>query len=294
LIGRAICPASCGEIVQGTIRGQDFLITCPIALYTEVTVRLRNFEGVSFKEENKKAYMAAKKVLDRFDADILNITIDINSDIPQGIGLSSSTADITAACLATAEALGVTICPDIIADIALSIEPSDGLMYPGAWIFDHIQGNWKEGLGPLPDMDVYIIDTSECVDTLSFNHRCELKQLNVKKEAQVREALDMVYEAFYKDDPKLLGMAMMKSGMAHQPILYKQHLPEIMALVRNYDILLGVNIAHSGSALGVFCVKGVIPPEQFWERLDYIMNKHGKKYEIIKTHIDNNGPRVLR
>ena len=31
-------PGSCGELVQGTVQGIPFLVTCPVNLYTRVTI----------------------------------------------------------------------------------------------------------------------------------------------------------------------------------------------------------------------------------------------------------------
>ena len=290
--GKAICPGSCGEIVQGLVDGQNFLITCPIALYSEVTVQLAEKERFLTKTHNIKSYTAAQKVLEYFEVKNCTIKLHINSQIPRGVGLSSSTADITATCLATAKALKKTISPDTIADIALSIEPSDGIMYPGAWIFDHIYGRRREELGQIPDMDVYIINTGEHIDTLIFNNRHELKMLNINKEKQVKEALALAYEAFDREDKRLLGDAMIKSAISHQPILYKEHLFEIIALGKEFGAI-GVNIAHSGSALGIFCEKEFEFPKQFWMKIKYIMDKYKKKYHILKTQIDNSGPRTV-
>ncbi|MDD4570626.1 MAG: GHMP kinase, partial [Tepidanaerobacteraceae bacterium] len=123
LWGKAVCPASCGEIVQGMINDCNFLVTCPIALYTQVTVRLDdNIDKRLDRSEHKhiKAIQAIEKTLMYFGMEDLNLHVSINSNIPYAVGLSSSTADITAACLATAKALGENISTDVIADIALS------------------------------------------------------------------------------------------------------------------------------------------------------------------------------
>lgn len=294
MIGKAICPASCGEIVQGFVDGHDFLITCPIELYSQVTIRLNPLGENPYKvKDNIKAYTAAKKTLEYFGVEKCEIDMTINSQIPRGIGLSSSTADITASCLAVASALGKRISPDAIGDIALSIEPSDGIMYSGAWIFDHIRGLLREKLGPLPEMDVYIVDTGEKVDTQIFNDISGLKRMNLKKQSKVREALDFVYKAFKQKDIKLLGDAMIKSALAHQPIIYKPHLTDLIDLYREYN-LLGINIAHSGSSIGIFSKKGRAFPKTFWDKVQYIMKRHHKKYRIIKTQIDNKGPKIIR
>ncbi|HHW04086.1 MAG TPA: GHMP kinase [Thermoanaerobacterales bacterium] len=297
--GKARCPASCGEIVQGNIRGKDFLITCPISLYTEVDVKLVPKKTNSsddcdefYDKKSYKSYLAALKTLHFFKVEGLKPVIKINTQIPRGIGLSSSTADITATCMATASAAGRYIFSGDIADIALSIEPSDGVMFSGAVIFDHIKGTWKESLGSLPDMDVYIIDTGETVDTKEFNSRKDLLALNQKKEARVMVALEMARSAIKKGDVKLLGEAMIMSAMAHQEILYKYHLENIIESALKFGAV-GVNIAHSGSAMGLFFEKNCRIDNGLWKELDRVLKHHTGGYRIIKTCIDNRGPVYL-
>lgn len=297
MLGKARCPASCGEIVQGSIDGRDFLVTCPISLYTEITVELilkkdseESFGGSNIY--NPKSYLAAQKTLKLLGANEYKPIITINSQIPIGIGLSSSTADITAACIAAASALGENISPDYIADIAISIEPSDGIMYKGAVVFDHIKGEWRESLGDLPEMDVYIIDTGETVDTLEFNGRTDLKSLNSKKEQAVRQALEIARAAIKDGDARLLGMAMINSALAHQHIICKPHLMETIEVATRFNAA-GVNIAHSGSAVSLFFEKNCSIDANLWVEMDGIMKKHGKKFRIIKAGIDNAGPRRI-
>lgn len=296
MLGKAICPASCGEIVQGTIDDCNFLVTCPIALYTQVAVSLDgnvNKPNDCSGLDHTKTIQAVEKTLIYFGMEDLKPHVSVNSNIPYGVGLSSSTADITAACLATAQVLGERISDDAIADIALSIEPSDGIMYPGAMLFDHINGQWRKSLGKLPEMDVYIINTGEQVDTRQFNNMKDLKQKNRQKEPAVRQAIDLTLKAFEKGDVKLLGDAMKISAVSHQTILFKPHLSNIIDLGNQYSAV-GVNVAHSGSVMGVFFKKGHIVPRSFWKKIRDIMLNHDLTYRIIKTHTDNSGPRVVQ
>jgi len=290
----AICPASCGEIVQGMIGDRNFLITCPVAIYTEVSVELAvnmTADINNDKSPNHKALSAVKRTLSFFRMEHLRTSVTVKSEIPRGIGLASSTADITAACLATAQALGKEISNDTIADIALSIEPSDGIMYPGTMLFDHIEGRLRKSLGPIPELDVYIIDTGQRIDTEEFNNVVDLKEKNKQKEPQVKQALKLALRALRRADVKSLGKAMKISAIAHQSILFKPHLYDVIDVSDRYRAV-GVNVAHSGSAIGIFFNKGQNPPEAFWDELSRIMQSHNVSYRIIKTRTDNKGPRI--
>lgn len=300
--GKALCPGSCGEIVQGVIEGKDFLITCPIALYTEVSVELiphgSNYicpdgNQRQYYSNYSKSHQAAKRTLEHFGALNYDISISISSNIPRSIGLASSTADITATCLAVAKALHRDIPSEVVANIALSIEPSDGVMYSGAVIFDHLQGKWRQRLGPLPEMDIYIVDTGDPIDTMQFNARGKLSELNRQKEPQVREALQLAKIAFERQDPSLLGKAMLMSAKAHENIMPRPYLPEIITLAQKYRAL-GINIAHSGSCFGVFFEGGSQVPPMCWKSMDKELSRYNKGCRIIKTIPDNRGPRIIK
>lgn len=295
MLGKAFCPASCGEIVQGTIDDYNFLVTCPIALYSQVTVNLSYNIDESICGGNVnaiKTFKAVKKTLKYFNVLDLKADIRINSKIPYGIGLSSSTADITAGCLATAQALGKKITANTIADIALSIEPSDGIMYPGVMLFDHINGRFRKRLGILPKMNVYIINTGEQIDTVQFNNMKDLKLKNRQKEPQVKRALNLVLKAFNENNEELLGKAMKISAIANQSIHRKPHLKDIIKLSEQYDAI-GVNIAHSGSIVGIFFKKDHFVSKDFCDGISGIMKLHRLSYNTIKTHTISSGPEVV-
>lgn len=290
--GRAICPASCGEVIQGLIDNNNLLITCPISLYSTVEVEV--YEKIEKPKEiakNQKALEAAKKTLSYFGRSSWDVDIKLNSNIPEGIGLASSTADITATCLAVASALGKIILPDTIADIALSIEPSDGTMFSRVMLFDYISGNVRQSLGLMPEMNVLILDTYEEVDTIEFEKH-DLKQLRRSKEAEVREALNLALASFKLNKEELLGQAMIKSALAHQRILFKPHLNEVINLGKRNNAI-GVNVAHSGSAMGIFFDKNYSIKKDFFYDLDKIMRNHKKKYRILKAKTGNIYPRIL-
>ena len=53
-------------------------------------------------------------------------------------------------------------------------------------------------------------------------------------------------------------------------------------------------MAHSGSVVGIFFKKRHIVSQSFWNKIRDIMLKYDLKYHIIKTHTDNNGPRIVQ
>ncbi|QJW48726.1 GHMP kinase [bacterium BFN5] len=240
-------PGSCGELVQGTLGGKNFLVTCPINLYS--TAMVRNSSAPSLICAGNKVKEAIKKTMDYLSINS-NFQLTVQSGLPQGKGMASSSADISAACQALALSVGKSLTPDEIAKIAISIEPTDGIFFPGIVMIDHIAGEDRFLLGNPPPITIAVFDAGGEVDTLYFNQRIDLKRLNDEKEPKVEQALHFVKQGILSGDAELIGRGATLSAIANQAILYKPCLETVINLAKQYGAI-GVNAAHSGTVLGV-------------------------------------------
>lgn len=240
-------PGSCGELAQGTIDGKNFLITCPIDVYSEVTVGTGNCISVN---TGSKVLTAIDKTRQYLKIEGRQFEVKVTSDLPLGKGMASSSADISAACQSIALSAGKVLSPDEIADIALSIEPTDGIFYPGIVLFDHVHGRIRQHLGEALPMYIVIFDVGGEIDTLHFNQRQDLKKLNQENESEVQQAMTLIMEGLASKDISLIGKGATISALANQKILYKPHLEEMMTIGLSWGAV-GVNIAHSGTVVGV-------------------------------------------
>lgn len=245
-------PGSCGELVQGSLEGTNFLITCPINLYSSVTVKLsKDIDGYRASIRAEKTIRAVKKTLCELGRNELGARVEIKSQLLRGRGMASSTADITAAVGATMAALGYNPDYDLIKRVALEIEPTDGVFLPGIYLFDHLRGEVIEGLGKPPLLHILIFSEKGRVDTIAFNQRSDLKKLNSHKESMIQEAASLVKAGIRVKDPGLIGRGATLSSLAHQSILFKPNLEKIINLTEGMDEIYGVNVAHSGTLIGL-------------------------------------------
>lgn len=242
-------PGACGELVQGTIDGQPFLVTCPVDMYSEVSIFAC---GKQSEDKDSKLMVAMQKTLTYLRANGFFIPA-VKSQLPVGKGMASSSADISACCQAVALKFGKCLSVDEIADIALTIEPTDGIFYPGIVLFDHIYGRVRQSLGQPPHMKILIFDIGGEVDTLLFNRREDLAVLNRNKETEVRQAIDLVTRGLRDGNISLIGEGATLSALANQAILYKPCLDKVLKIADKLGAA-GVNIAHSGTVLGVMFV----------------------------------------
>ncbi|MBP2627070.1 MAG: kinase [Firmicutes bacterium] len=248
-------PGSCGELAQGTIDGKNFLITCPIDVYSEVTVRTDEFTPLRL---GSKVLTAIDKTIQYLKIVESSFHVNVKSDLPLGKGMASSSADISATCQSIALSAGKLLSPDEIADIALSIEPTDGIFYPGIVLFDHVHGSLRQYLGNAIPMYIAIFDVGGEIDTLHFNNRHDLKKLNEANEYQVRQAVNLISKGLATKDISLIGKGATISALANQKILFKPHLEEIIAISLSWGAV-GVNIAHSGTVVGVLFPLNKLP-----------------------------------
>lgn len=242
------CPGSCGELVQGTTGGMNFLVTCPVNLYSRVSVSLGSRESLFLS--GNKVTESVNRTLEYLGMSSETAEVRVESDLPVGKGMASSSADISAACLATARAANRDMDVRLIGDIALAIEPTDGVFMPGITMFDHVEGRIRRGLGQPPPIRLAIFDVGGEVDTIRFNQRSDLAELNRIKEPQTLRALELVEQGIKRSDCALIGAGATLSALANQSILYKPSLEHMIEITRFFGSV-GVNAAHSGTVLGV-------------------------------------------
>ena len=277
----ARAPGSCGELAQGMLDGGYFLVSCPIDMYSTATVALSPGNGrVDAPVDAPKSRQAVELTLAYFGVHDVDARLSLSSPLPRGKGMASSTADVSAAIAATATALGME--PDMppaqIAQIALQIEPSDGVMLPGIAILDHKRGSIARTLGVPPPMRVVVLDFGGGVDTLAFNgvnRDATLKCL----QPEFREALALIEQGVRNGSAVDIGAGATRSAVANQHLLYKPQLDTVLQLAHDVGAV-GVNTAHSGTVLGLLFEDDVALTEnavsKAWENLfgiQRIMNR---------------------
>jgi L-threonine kinase len=200
-------------------------------------------------EDSWKARRAVELTLEALGRDDVDVHADIASPLPPGKGMASSTADVVAVALVTSAALGGPISAQELGAIAVRIEPSDGVMFPGIALFDHRSGTMGRTLGAPPAMMVLVLDFGGAVDTIAFNQHDRDETLS-RPDARWRDALEMVAEGVRAGDARLLARGATLSTEAHQHAVPKPHVADVLSFARSVGAL-GVNTAHSGTVMGV-------------------------------------------
>jgi L-threonine kinase len=247
----AVAPATCGELVQGVIDERDFLITSPIDWFARVTVELHASGGIEVSPAGdfSKVVRAVRSILERLGRGGGGARVRLESTVPRGKGLASSSADITAAIHACFEAAGSPAPPYLVSELAVAVEPTDGVFFSGSAMYDQVQGRLIELLGAPPPLAFVVVDSGGHVDTVGFDR--ERSRANARRHAaELARAVRLVRWGFRDRHPGLVAQGATISARCNQHVLLK---PELETLVEGTVEAgaLGVNCAHSGTVLGV-------------------------------------------
>lgn len=246
----ASAPGTCGELAQGLLDGVLCMITCPVDLRSTATVELSPGEGgVAAPDDSPKAARAVRATLAYLGESGVDARLALDSPLPRGKGMASSTADVAAAIAATAAAAGRVLEPAQVAEIALAVEPSDGVMFSGILVFDHREGAVVRPLGDPPPMRVVVLDFGGTVDTLEFNLGAKDAAL-ARQAPRMAEAASLIEAGIERGDINLIGRGATVSSRANQEILYNPHLDAVLDLSGEAGAV-GVNVAHSGTVIGL-------------------------------------------
>ncbi len=248
-------PGTCGELVQGWHTGweQAVLISCPIARYSRVSVRLRADSHISTPGSGPGGYAklrrAARLVLDDLGYPNLGADVRVSSQLLPGRGMASSTADIVGVMAGLGLALGRPLSPGKLAHKACRVEPSDSTMFAGLALLAYRDKGQCQVIGSPSPLPLLMLDPGQVVETLTFNGRLDLAALQ-KLASATQTAIEMLRRGVVDDDPAAIGAAATLSAQSFQTIHDNPLLPQAQqwALATG---ALGVVRAHSGSVVGL-------------------------------------------
>jgi uncharacterized protein involved in propanediol utilization len=250
-VGVGSAPGTFGELLQGVLDGlpADFLVTLPIVRGSHATFRFDRTATeilVNPSSRQKSARLAAHLLADHGVLGGGDLTIQ--STLPDGKGLGSSSSDLVATARAVAMALGVSLSPTTIEELLRQIEPSDGLMYSGVVAFYHREVRLLAQLGAPPPLTVVGVDEGGEVDTISFNRLP--KPYNEDERREYSRLLVAVRNAVRSGDVRTIGRVASRSAVLSQRMRARPLLREMLVMCRSVDGL-GVVVAHSGTVMGI-------------------------------------------
>lgn len=264
-------PGSCGELIQGRVSGNSFLVTCPINRFSYVIAR----SGKLCTVLPPKAEEAMKRTK-RYIGVNAEVDLRLFSEVYVGKGMASSSADIAAICMGTALVCGRVLTQKELGMLTVSIEPTDATFFPGIVQWDYHHGNFLYSLGSVNGLYFCIFDEGGEIDTDVFNRRTDLAELRQKQESEMERALHLLTEGILNKNFCQIGRATTISAFANQAILPKVYLEEFYNDAMRLGAV-GVTIAHSGTVYAALCTK---------DKVQQICLKLKKKYQGSLRFLD--------
>ncbi len=278
-------PGSCGELVQGIFNNLNCLVSCTIDKMSILEIVVTSGNGkIIIPNKMKKTKKAIKKTLEFFNKENIDVRIIRIKSLPEEKGYASSSADIFASIYGLAKSINRKISEKDVLKIAISIEPTDSILWRQLTLQSYRNKNFVKQLGDVPSLSTIVLDFGGTVNTVKFN-QASLSQENPNK---LNSVFELLFDGFNSVDVNKIGRASTLSALANQKRLYKPQLYKIINFTHKVDAA-GICIAHSGSLIGI-----LTQPDKtnyIAEKVENLFN-HKPKLEIY--NIVKGGPRFLR
>lgn len=247
-----------GELVQGLFeddgaRLRRALVSLPCRqLKSKARFSPNDGEHVSVVPASReKARRAVELTINAFGRPGTGGSLAIDSNIPVGRGMGSSTADVLASIHAVLDWLKLEVGSHDVMRIAVNAETAcdSTLFRHQAVLFAHRDGVVVESFRrPLPPIDFISIDTTPemTVDTLEFAP-ARYDHLEIETFRPLR---GLLRAAIKNADARMLGRVATASARINERFLPKPRLDEIEAIGARFDAI-GVQVAHSGTVVGL-------------------------------------------
>lgn len=252
--GEAICCGTFGELLQGQLPAGSlpsdahFLVTMPIALFARAHfIPIAGTRSVTVYPPHKvKAKRLAENLVIALGAS--GGILLLESELPEGKGLASSSADLVATARSIACCLRRRVGTSLMEKLMAEIEPSDGVMYPGVVAYQQRVCSLLSFLGQMPPLAIVGIDEGGTVETVDYDQR--RGEISDSLRAEYHVLLDRAQRAIARGDTAAIGKIATASALLHQERAPKKHLNSMLRASDATDAL-GVIVAHSGTMIGI-------------------------------------------
>jgi uncharacterized protein involved in propanediol utilization len=246
-----------GELIQGQLEDERrtrrrFLVSLPCdALFSKATFVPAPEEPLRVAPAHKqKVLTVASLTLAHLGHAGLGGSIAVESNIPEGKGYGSSTADCVAACLAVADALAEPLAEEEVAELVVTAETaSDNFMFRRPVLFAHREGLVLEELGArMPRVEVLGVDTE--IEGVVYTLDLAPATYDWRQVQCFHTLVAGMRRAVRQGDLRLLGRVATASALINQQFLHKPMFEDIRALSESVEAL-GIAVAHSGTVVSL-------------------------------------------
>lgn len=254
-------PGTFGELLYGEIDQRPFLVNLLIPWGTRAVFVEGDGPLLVIPSYRKKARLVAEHLLAAWNKPVSGVLV-VQSSLPIGKGMASSSADMLATLRALATYYHRHLTPAEMAAFCARVEPTDAIMFPGVVAFDPVEGRLLERLGRSPAAIIMGVLGHGRVNT--EDHHRHRAPYAAHHEERLRKALKLARQGLAEGRLELVGQA---GRISATVALERKPDPSIEALLAIADReRTGVIVAHSGTVRGLLVDPRT--PRIDWRRLE--------------------------
>lgn len=298
---RVAFPASYGELIQGRTEGGPFLTSYAINRYNlfcfsfkpasisgpSGAYRVTRFSQASRPSwffQSSRASHAAPLIPRPLEAKAQHLLTLVRDHLGEGClawdrlviareralptekGLGSSTADLAAIAYGVYALAGRTLLPEILARLATTVEPTDSLVYPALTLMNPMTGQSLAHFKQTRYDAVVGLELADRVNTVALHREIDKYPWDQGAHKTLYQQTLAAFGAGSLD--RVLALAG-ESARLNQAVLTKPHL-EVFLSLQAIDGVVGVNVSHSGSVVGIIYRRGKVSREALIRRIRHI------------------------
>jgi L-threonine kinase len=254
ILAEASLPATVGEWVQGWIDGRESLVSLVVSWRGMVELCVPDDGDVlnACGGKSLRAFREARKIFGGGASGKFPVRSSINviNPLPASKGLATSTMDIAGTFAVCAAHAGAKLSDERLFSLCASIEPSDGIMFNGLALVDHIKGELIERLPGPPPMTLVAVIPRRTLDTDVYRRDVSALEALRKCSRAHERAYDILKQGLAAGDAALVASAATLSAEIQQEVMPKEEWGVLMK-ARELTGALGIAAAHSGTASGL-------------------------------------------
>lgn len=251
-------PATMGEWVQGWIGGRELLVSLVVSWRGRVELCVPEAGDIlnPCGEKSLRAFGKAREIFAGNTSGAALGTfpegsaINVINPLPSAKGLATSTMDIAGTFAACAAHAGTALSDERLFSLCASIEPSDGIMFDGLALVDHIKGELIERLPEPPPMTLVAVIPRRTLDTNDYRHDVSALEALRGCSRNHELAYDILKRGLAAGDAALIASAATLSAEIQQNVRPKEEWGALME-ARRLTGAIGIAAAHSGTASGL-------------------------------------------
>ena len=240
--------------MQGWINGRESLVSLVVSWKGAVELCVPD-AGDVLNQCGGKSLRAFEQAREIFTGGTLGTfpagsSINIVNPLPASKGLATSTMDIAGTFAACAAYAGAELSDERLFSLCASVEPSDGIMFEGLALADHIKGELVERLPEPPQMTLVAVIPRRTLDTDAYRRDVSALEALRGRSREHERAYDILKRGLAAGNAALVASAAALSAEIQQEVAPRDEWDALME-ARGLTGALGIAVAHSGTASGL-------------------------------------------